>query len=210
VSKAFLAMLVALGLMTLGLHQSRKTARAVAVREPAPAAAVKESGTPPAPVFSKAVEGDWKGNLYDAQQDALRAAQAEVIAYLRNQRPPIDWEPPLDYIETHLAPRPWTEKTQDVKDANGVVAGQAYQVGLEVKISPEKRAYMAAQGRELRMQQRMLALGKGLAVLVVVLAAFAGFLRLDEKTKGFYTGWLKFAAVGVVVGVAAAVLFFWA
>jgi len=48
----------------------------------------------------------------------------------------------------------------------------------------------------------MLLLGKILASLLVLLSAVVGYVRLDEWTKGFYTGWLRLAA-GVFAVVAA-------
>lgn len=206
-SKGFLLVLMGFGLITVGLH-SRRSAEAVVVpRIQPPATAAKDAKATPT-VFACAVEGKWKSNLYDAQQDALKEAQAEVMAYLRSQEPPVYWEPPLSYI-SRLARTPWKEESKEIRDADGISAGWVYQVRLQVEVTPSDRAYLLDKGREVRMVNRMLGAGKVLAALVLVFAAFAGFLRLDEQTKGFYTGWLKVAAVGLV---AAAVvgLYLWA
>jgi hypothetical protein len=44
-----------------------------------------------------------------------------------------------------------------------------------------------------------------LAVLVLILAAVAGYIRADEWTRGYYTGRLRVLAVGAVAAGAAAV-----
>ena len=51
------------------------------------------------------------------------------------------------------------------------------------------------------MGQRLGWLARVVAGLVALLAAVAGYIRLEEWSKGYYTGWLKLAAaVAVAVG----------
>jgi hypothetical protein len=67
----------------------------------------------------------------------------------------------------------------------------------------EEQRKLRAQQRKQQVLQRQLLLGKGLAGLIALLAAVAGYLRLDEMTKGYYTNWLRVAAVGFVGAVGA-------
>jgi len=46
----------------------------------------------------------------------------------------------------------------------------------------------------------------GLGLVTVLLGAVAGYVRLDEWTKGYYTGRLFLAAVAVVVAAGAGVV----
>ena len=56
---------------------------------------------------------------------------------------------------------------------------------------------------QYRMDQRLLWAGAGLAGLVVLFGAIAGYIRLDEWSKGYYTWWLRLGALGFL-GVAGA------
>jgi hypothetical protein len=54
------------------------------------------------------------------------------------------------------------------------------------------------QKRVKLMRSRMVFLVKFLAGIVALLATVCGYLRLDEWSKGYYTKWLRLAAVGCV------------
>jgi hypothetical protein len=62
----------------------------------------------------------------------------------------------------------------------------------------EDRNEFLRKDRDHRVVQRQIYLGKILAGLVVFLTAVAGYFRLDEATKGYYSGWLRLAALGLV------------
>jgi hypothetical protein len=53
--------------------------------------------------------------------------------------------------------------------------------------------------REERMQQRHLLLARVLVGLVALLMVVAGYLRLEDATRGYYTTLLRVAAVGILV-----------
>ena len=57
--------------------------------------------------------------------------------------------------------------------------------------------------RHAMVQQRQLWLGKMLLGVVVLLAAISGYIRLEDATKGFYTGLLRLGMVGVLCAVGA-------
>jgi len=54
------------------------------------------------------------------------------------------------------------------------------------------------QDRLQVMRSRMVFLVKFLAGLVALFGTICGYLRLDEWSKGYYTKWLRLAAVGCV------------
>ncbi len=162
-----------------------------------PAEVVADKGPP------WTVEGSWP-NHDGAMKDALQHAQAKVIAYLRSQNPPVLWTPSIEYVQSRLIKKPWKEEIK-----NAVVAEKTeamHYIRLEVEISPKDHADMLRLAREERVHERMFFLGKILAGVVVLLLGVAGYLRLDEQTKGYYTGWLRLATVGLL-GVALAGLF---
>jgi hypothetical protein len=52
--------------------------------------------------------------------------------------------------------------------------------------------------REHRVLERHKLLGRVLAGLVIALVVIAGYLRLEEATRGYYTQMLRLAAVTLV------------
>jgi hypothetical protein len=69
---------------------------------------------------------------------------------------------------------------------------------------------MVEQDRQFRImerkevsKERQTLLAKLLAGLLAGLVAVAGYLRLDEATKGYYTTWLRVASVALVATVGA-------
>jgi hypothetical protein len=204
-SKAFLLTLMGVCLIAFGL-QARKPARAVViVHEQPPATAVKTPNSNQ-PLFTANVTGKYMISQVEAQQDALRAAKLEVQSYLQAQSPPINWEPPLDYVQGRLIKNSLQKEEKDFEINGETVPFCRYK--LQVEINAEDQAYIQAKAREERMERRMLGLGKLLAGLVLAFAAVAGFLRLDDRTKGFYTGWLKLGVIALAAAVAG--LFLWA
>lgn len=203
-SKAFLLTLMGISLVAFGL-QARKPAGAVVIlREQPPGTAVK-TATSNQPLFTATVTGKYMISQVEAQQDALKAAKLEVQSYLQAQSPPINWEPPLDYVQNRLIKNSWQKEEKDFEINGETLPFCRYR--LQVEVNAEDQAYIQAKAREARMEKRMASLGKVLAGLVLAFAAFAGFLRLDEKTKGFYTGWLKLGAIALAAAVAG--LFLW-
>jgi hypothetical protein len=68
------------------------------------------------------------------------------------------------------------------------------------KILEEQRNDLVRQ-RNSVMKERMLFLLKIMGGLVALMATVAGYIRLDEWSRGYYTNWLRLAAltcVGIV------------
>jgi hypothetical protein len=137
----------------------------------------------------------------DAVEAVLVAAQQQVGDYLRSQDPPVDWTPPLRYVQERLIKKPWEEWTEKFVDPGDPRPEEHdfYHVRVEVEVTPEDRADMLRLARQELVQHRLAQLGKVFLALVVLLATVAGYLRLEEKTKGFYTGWLRLAALAVLL-----------
>jgi hypothetical protein len=167
----------------------------VAPEEPISISEPADLGSPPWVVVGRGEESD------DAYQDALEKAQKKVTEYLRARSPPVQWTPKTGEIGRLVKDQKEEEPPRDVKEL-----GLNHQTTLRVDISPEDfKKILQFDGRE-RMEERLLFLLKGLAAVVAVLAAIAGYIRLDEWSKGYYTGWLRLGAAGFV---AAAVACLW-
>jgi hypothetical protein len=91
--------------------------------------------------------------------------------------------------------------------------GQMRRVHLKVELNTDDygtiRRFDSEYRQQLRQvisQQRQLLLAKALAVVVAMLVALIGYFRLEEATRGYYTAWLRLAAVGLVAAVVAGLL----
>lgn len=77
---------------------------------------------------------------------------------------------------------------------------ECQRVTLTVEVAPEDLREIGRYEKEHRVQRRMLDLARVLAVFVVGLGAVAAYVRLDDWSKGYYTGVLKALAVVAVIG----------
>jgi len=141
----------------------------------------------------------------DAFQDALEKAQTEVVRRLQAQDRPFLWTPSQDYIRAKLAKWPPTVESED-KEIQGI--GAMVEANLTVKISRSDYRDMAQHDRQAISDWRMLLLGKVMAGLVALFGSAAGYLRLEELTKGYYTAWLRMAVFGFVALVGAGLYWF--
>jgi len=143
------------------------------------------------------VTGKFQGSYEDAYRSALEAVPAELIEYLRQQGVTLEWRPTLqDVKELKLVERAEKSSGPDVE-------GPTWNVTLYLQVTPDKIARMVKLDREYRTEHRMFQAGKLLAGLLAMLAALAGYFRLDELTKGYYTTWLRLAALGLAGGAVA-------
>jgi len=165
----------------------------------APAAAVADE-QPTFPIST--VEG-WGQTLNDADEMAQKQALAEILSYLARQSPPVRWQPDLAWIKDQKQPllthKEVKERTLEISQEH------ADGVSYQVQLTPQAYRKILENDRQLTMQERQLLLGKILAGVVAVFTAFAGYYRLEEATKGYYTNWLRLGALGLVAAVGAAI-----
>jgi hypothetical protein len=138
-----------------------------------------------------------------ADETALEKARDKVIVHLRSQDPPIEWQPSLGYVRQNLVPkdRPQPTKVEDV------ILGTVYEQTLKVEVDDKHLRDMVDMDRQERMQERQLLLAKILGGILAVLTAVFGYYKLDEVTKGYYTGWLRVAAIVLIAAVGATLFF---
>lgn len=134
----------------------------------------------------------WKASPQQSLDEAVALITVELSDYLRNQQPPIEWTPPAGFVE-NLVKRSVKLKEKQLADAPGT---KKYRYDGTVEVTPALRAEIARHDREFRSQQRMLWLALGVAGIVALVSVVAAYVRMDEMTKGYYTGWLRVAAVG--------------
>jgi hypothetical protein len=160
--------------------------------------------TPYIPVLDN-IEGELRLSEQEARRSAETKVRDKLVEFFREEGLQLRQPPALarlrPLLETHgkfspPEPRPQADP----------IPCMMYQVTAQVRVTDEIRKFMERQDREQQAQERMFALAKVLAGLVVFFIALAGYFRLDEWTKGYYTTWLRVAAVGFVVGLGAALV----
>jgi len=141
--------------------------------------------------------------LDDAEEMAQKKALEEIHSYLARQSPPIRWQPDLAWIKEQQ-PALLTHKA--VEEGTLPTSGlSVHWVSYDVQLTPQAYRKILENDRQLTMQDRQFLLGKILAGLVAVFTAFAGYYRLEEATKGYYTNWLRLGALGLIAAVGAGI-----
>jgi hypothetical protein len=139
----------------------------------------------------------------DADRDAAENARVELMTYLTHQGLDLVYKPSLEFVQTAFI-KEWVDDEQ--REVKG--PGMVHDVSVRVELSPRDTREILRQDRQVRAQNRMLFLGKVLAGLVAFLAAVSGYFRLEEATKGYYTAWLRLAAIGFVAAVGTGLVLF--
>jgi hypothetical protein len=94
-------------------------------------------------------------------------------------------------------------KTLDEKDPK---YGEVETITTEVELTPDGWQELGRMERFARSETRMEWAARGLGLFTVLLGAIAAFVRLDDWTKGYYSGRLFLAATSIVAGLGFAIL----
>jgi hypothetical protein len=130
---------------------------------------------------------------------ALKEARGRLNAILRSQEPPIEWTPRESDVRKLLKGDAEVVKTFPKK-----VSGYRVTVWRwTFDITDQEWQEILRHDREGRALERMALMGKVLAGLVALLALVACYIRLDEWTRGYYTGRLRLVAGGLLALVGA-------
>lgn len=143
----------------------------------------------------------WGKTVEDANQVAADNARRKVCTYLAKQDPPIHWQPSADYVRQDLI-KQWSQP--EVKDLPDL--GKMYEQTVTVELDARHYRDILEHDRQDRAGERQLMLAKVVGVLLAVLLAVFGYFRLEETTRGYYTLWLRLAAIALVL-VSGALLF---
>jgi hypothetical protein len=162
-------------------------------RGPAPAASGKVAGRQV--TFKEAVQG--KGQTPDeARTSAVERARYVIAAYLESEFGEANYAPAAGYLHgAQIVPLPQDIEVQQIPTDE---FGRTYRADVKVELTQEQVKEMRAQARQQRVTQRQHWLGLGLAGAVSLLLVAAGYLRLEEATKGYYTGLLRLSALSVL------------
>jgi hypothetical protein len=169
--------------------------------------AVGENQTNPpgkSPVFKQEVEGFGEKDD-DARSRAVERACDVVADYLRDTHNETDYKPKAEYLlELKIIP-----PMNDLPVTNAALTDlpNMKKATLQLQVSADSVKKMCNQAREQRAEKRQHWMGLSLAGVVAFLLVAAGYLRLEEATKGYYTGLLRLTAL-VLLGMAAGVIWY--
>ncbi|MFL5342729.1 MAG: hypothetical protein ACJ8F7_21565 [Gemmataceae bacterium] len=162
-------------------------------------------GEPPTPLWQSKVESQRFAQSEEAWNDALEKATTQLRLYLLERRPSIEWRPTPEFIRSNKIVK--QSEDREVTDSAVPNMPPMHQVSLQLAVTPEDLKLIQREDHKYRVEQRLWLAGRGLGGLVLLLGALAGYMRLDELTKGYFTFPLRAAAL--VLGVAgAAVVWF--
>jgi hypothetical protein len=154
----------------------------------------------PFPVWNVKEAGQ---TLDDAEEMAQKKALEEIQTYLAQPPRSLRWQPDLPWVKDQQQPL-LTHKA--VEEGTLPSSGlPVHWVSYDVQLTPQAYRKAIENDRQLTMQDRQFLLGKILAGLVAVFTAFAGYYRLEEATKGYYTNLLRLGALGLVGAVGAGI-----
>ena len=125
-----------------------------------------------------------------------------VLEYLVSNHPDIRWRPSAEYLQrTEIIVLIRGPSRVDETKEDSLI----YVVYRVNRLSARHLANLRDLSRVPWMYQRHRQAALALGGLVLALLVFAGFLRLDEATHGYYSGRLLGTAAGLVVLVSFAI-----
>jgi hypothetical protein len=134
-----------------------------------------------------------------ARDRALEHAQERVEKLLQQRFRLAGWKPSPEQLAPEylvrygvVQPQGEPKPSPDLRDEKALVAR------YKVELTRDYLREVQRVAREERVQERHLILARVLAGLVVLLLVTAGYLRLEDMTRGYATQLLRAVAVGLV------------
>jgi hypothetical protein len=134
-----------------------------------------------------------------ALDEKIKAATAEYIE---------------EYLQSELAPQLIRFKLPDIKrqllsseniysEKISVSIGPMHQVHAKLEFKPNFREQLDRRWGELRATYRLAETGLISGGVLLLLATVFGYFRLDNATRGYYTGRLQFMAAAAILAIVA-------
>jgi hypothetical protein len=132
-----------------------------------------------------------------AQQAALRKARESVQKYLNEHYGSLGWRPSLEQLVQAGVVRP--EGTPGTHKLN--TGEEVQEAHARVELTRNYREGLQRMVLQQHTRQRQWLMARVLAGAVALLLVCAGYLRLEEATRGYYTRLLRLVAFGALTGV---------
>lgn len=168
--------------------------RGLDARTPAVARTAKTAAAAKGEPWSATVSAH--GSTQDeARQAVLDKASQRVAEYLFQRVPELRWVPSAEELRRWVRVEEPSDPTLE-QPSPGALFQYKAQLRVEVsdkdveEILTQEQRERAREG-QLLVRDRQLLSAKVLAALVALLAAVAGYFRLEELTRGYYTGMLR-------------------
>ncbi len=153
-------------------------------------------------VHSTAVCSDPHATQAQAMQALDEKVQAATADYIS------------EYLQSELAPRLVRYSLKDIKrmlmspdriyhEKISVSIGPMHQVHAQLEFSPDFRDQLDRRWGELRATYRLAETGLVSTGVLLLLATVFGYFRLDNATRGYYTGRLQFMAATMILAIIA-------
>jgi hypothetical protein len=134
-----------------------------------------------------------------AKERALVHAQERVERLLQDRYRETNWKPPEELLATDfLTQCRVVQPLGEPKLAPGLGDEKAMVARYKVELTRDYLQAVQRVAREQRVQERHLILARVLGGLVVLLLVAAGYLRLEDMTRGYATTMLRVAAFSLV------------
>jgi hypothetical protein len=157
----------------------------------------------PAPEPTKVLEGYYPLTGEETREDAGKKAQEDALNKAHDyvvRDLGLNWNPTVEQLT-----RAGMVKLEGAPEEKKLGAGEVVMRAVaRVEITSQSHQQLESLARQQRSQHRHVLLARGLAGLVVLFVVVAGYLRLEDLTRGYYTQLLRLAAIGVLAGAAAA------
>ena len=132
--------------------------------------------------------GDYSFTENEAWESALESARSQVTHDLKLVAP-LSRETIREKLVKNWEP----EKNPKILEGT-----EAVRIKLHMELNRGTYRELAEADRAVRVEERTEGVGRILGIVVVALGAVAGYIRLDDLTKGYYTGRLRALTVAVV------------
>jgi hypothetical protein len=149
------------------------------------------------PMWKAEVSGEFQTTAAAARLDAQKAAARKLGEKLRDKIPGFRYEPTVKFLTDNRMLNEGVEEKQVLTDPSApVMLRQTVTVELR---EPQLKVLMEEDRRE-RVTERLWQAGHILAGLLAMLVAVAGYVRLDDWTKGYFSLPLKLGALALAAG----------
>ncbi len=159
----------------------------------------------PAEAIRFQVTGPFQSDEVKAYQSALELARDRMIRGLREKKPHLSFQQrlTLPLVERYVVKN--STQTEYLKPPIDKVM-YATTLELELRRQDQEDLYKLMRQEEAQSRQAWLVQGYVLTVLALLLSA--GYFRLEERTRGYYTYWLRMGAVLVFVCAVTVLVYF--
>jgi len=159
------------------------------------------AGAAQAQKLSTTVEGHGETKA-GAEQEAFERARDWVVTLLRERRPDIERLPEAEALRN-------LDVSTKHEEYQSNTLGTLHRVTLRVEVGEADLQKLLQLDQQERVRQRQLWTGKALLLFVALLAVLALFFRLEEATRGYYSGPLKAGLFLALSAVAAGAFALW-